>query len=90
MPLSPDHADKGEVPAPLPRRSAPVTPEPGRDQALNDAPGRAVVMLRPAPVRVRAMTCLAVAYTVTHVLVEWYDEDRYHARWEATWLVRRL
>lgn len=36
------------------------------------------------------MTCLAVAYTVTHVLVEWYDDDRYHVRWEASWLVRRL
>jgi hypothetical protein len=90
MPLSPDHADKGDVPALLPQRSAPMTPEPARDQALTEAPGKAVVMLRPAPVKVRAMTCLAVAYTVTHVLVEWYDAGRYHVRWEAAWLVRKL
>jgi hypothetical protein len=61
-----------------------------REQALNDAPGRPVIMLRPAPVRVRSIIGNAIAYTVTHVLVEWDTEEDHHFRWEANWLVRRV
>ncbi|MGO4186764.1 hypothetical protein [Pseudarthrobacter sp. TAF60_1] len=64
----------------------PQTPE----EALQDAPGRPVIMLRPAPVRVRSITGNAIAYTVTHVLVVWDAEDEHHLRWEANWLVRRV
>jgi hypothetical protein len=61
-----------------------------REQALNDAPGRPVIMLRPAPVRVRSIIGNAIAYTVTHVLVEWDTGEDHHVRWEANWLVRRV
>ncbi|WP_255768993.1 hypothetical protein [Pseudarthrobacter sulfonivorans] len=61
-----------------------------REQALLNAPGRPVILLRPAPVRVRSLIGNAVAYTVTHVLVEWDADDVHHVRWEPTWLVRRV
>ncbi|MDJ0456519.1 hypothetical protein AB0284_12815 [Pseudarthrobacter phenanthrenivorans] len=60
-----------------------------RQEALHQAPGRAVVLLRPAPVKVRSLRAAAVAYTVTDVLVEWDDNGSYHLRWEASWLVHR-
>lgn len=60
-----------------------------RDQALKHAPGRPVLLLRPAPVKVRSCVGNAVAYTVTDVLVEWDEDSCYHLRWEASWLVRR-
>jgi hypothetical protein len=47
-------------------------------------------MLRPAPVKVGSTTGHAVAYTVTHVLVEWENDAGRDARWLASWLVRRL
>jgi hypothetical protein len=61
-----------------------------REEALHDAPGRPVIMLRPAPVKVRSIVGNAIAYTVTHVLVEWDAAEAHHLRWEATWLVRRV
>ena len=61
-----------------------------RKHALEEAPGRPVIMLRPAPVRVRSSIGTAIAYTVTHVLVEWDTDGEYNVRWEATWLVRRV
>jgi hypothetical protein len=63
---------------------------PTREEALQAAPGRPVIMIRPAPVRVRSMTGTAIAYTVTHVLVEWGTEEDHHLRWEANWLVHRV
>jgi len=60
-----------------------------RDEALRNAPGRPIVLLRPKPVRVRSFPAAAVAYTVTDVLVEWEGDTGYHLRWEASWLVRR-
>ena len=60
-----------------------------REEALRQAPGRPVVLLRPAPVRVRSLQANAVAYTVTDVLVEWDGGAGYHLRWEASWLVRK-
>jgi hypothetical protein len=63
---------------------------PTREEALQEAPGKPVVMIRPAPVRVRSVLGNAIAYTVTHVLVEWDAEDRHHLRWEASWLVHRV
>ena len=60
-----------------------------RDEALQDAPGKPVVLLRPAPVKVRSCVGNAVAYTVTDVLVEWDEDSCYPLRWEASWLVRR-
>jgi hypothetical protein len=57
---------------------------------LEKAPGRPVMMLKPAPVRVRSVIGHALAYTVTHVLVEWYCDGQYNVRWEASWLVRRV
>ncbi|WP_306638106.1 MULTISPECIES: hypothetical protein [Micrococcaceae] len=47
-------------------------------------------MLRPAPVRVGSAIGHAVAYTVTHVLVEWANDGDRESRWLASWLVRRL
>jgi len=60
-----------------------------REDALQQAPGRPIILLRPAPVRVRSLAATAVAYTVTDVLVEWEGDGGYHLRWEASWLVRR-
>jgi hypothetical protein len=61
-----------------------------REHALEQAPGKPVILLRPAPVKVRSIVGNAIAYTVTHVLVEWDTGGEYNVRWEATWLVRRL
>jgi len=61
-----------------------------RQHALGQAPGKPVIMLRPAPVKVRSVIGNAIAYTVTHVLVEWDTDGEYNVRWEATWLVRRV
>ena len=61
-----------------------------RKHALELAPGRPVILLRPAPVKVRSIIGSAIAYTVTHVLVEWDSDGEYNVRWEATWLVRRV
>ena len=60
-----------------------------REDALRRAPGKPIILLRPAPVRVRSLPAAAVAYTVTDVLVEWEGDGGYHLRWEASWLVRR-
>jgi len=60
------------------------------EDALRQAPGRPVVLLRPAAVKVRSLLGNALAYTVTHVLVEWDADGAHHARWEASWLVRRV
>lgn len=59
-------------------------------EALRQAPGKPIVLLRPAPVRARFALARALAYTVTHVLVEWDGHAGYHLRWEAACLVRRL
>ncbi len=61
-----------------------------RENALREAPGRAVILIRPAPVKVRFVTGNAIAYTVTHVLVEWAAAGEYQVRWEASWLVKRV
>ncbi|MET3720376.1 MULTISPECIES: hypothetical protein [unclassified Arthrobacter] len=60
-----------------------------REVALREAPGRPVVMLSPVPVKVRSIIGNALAYTVTHILVESYDGGEYAVGWEASWLVRR-
>jgi hypothetical protein len=61
-----------------------------REHALRQAPGRPIILIRPAPVKVRFITGNAHAYTVTHVLVEWDADGEYHVRWEASWRVKRL
>jgi hypothetical protein len=60
------------------------------EEALRQAPGKPVILLTPAPVKVRSVQGNAVAYTVTDVLVEWDGDGGYHLRWEASWLVRRV
>jgi hypothetical protein len=72
-----------------PSLSPSVIPQ-AREQALEEAPGRPVMMLRPARVKVRSVIGNAIAYTVTHILVEWDADGRYNVRWEANWLVRRV
>ena len=61
-----------------------------RELALRQAPGRPVLVLRPVPVTVRSVPGHALAYTVTHVLVEWDSDGGYDLRWEASWQVKRL
>ncbi|MDQ0848710.1 hypothetical protein QFZ65_000648 [Arthrobacter sp. B3I9] len=61
-----------------------------REYALQQAPGRPVIVLRPVPVTVRAVSGNAIAYTVTHVLVERDAGEEYSLRWEASWQVKRL
>lgn len=61
-----------------------------REEALRQAPGRPIILLRPAPVTVRAMRANALAYTLTDVLIEWDSDADYHLRWEASWLVHRV
>jgi hypothetical protein len=91
MPLSPDSAEKRALletlPQQLPGRVAQAAV---RGDALQQAPGRPVLMLRPARVKVGSIIGLAIAYTVTHVLVEWDDGGGHDTRWVASWLVRRL
>lgn len=48
------------------------------------------MVLRPVPVRVRSERGNAIAYTVTHVLVEWDTDGEYFVKWEASWQVKRL
>lgn len=94
MPLSPDPAEKHAPLDRLPRQLPDLAAEAAalqaamREDVLRQAPGRPVLMLRPARVKVGPRTGLATAYTVTHVLVEW--DDGQDARWVASWLVRRL
>lgn len=57
--------------------------------ALTHAPG-AVTRIPPVPVKVRVIEGQAVAYTPTHVLVEWEKYGGWHCRWEAKWQVRRV
>ncbi|MET1086040.1 MAG: hypothetical protein ABWY04_02795 [Arthrobacter sp.] len=91
MPLSPDPTDRRALleppPGHLPVRLSQSTL---REDALRQAPGRPVLLLRPAPVKVGSTVGHAIAYTVTHVLVEWEDDGGPGARWLASWLVRRL
>ena len=61
-----------------------------RECALRQAPGRPLMVLRPVPVRVRSERGNAIAYTVTHVLVEWDTDGEYFVKWEASWQVKRL
>ncbi|WP_104043098.1 hypothetical protein [Arthrobacter sp. ZGTC412] len=91
MPLSPDSAEKRvqleTLPQQLPGRGVQAAV---REDALQQAPGRPVLMLRPARVKMGSIIGLAIAYTVTHVLVEWDDGGGQDTRWVASWLVRRL
>lgn len=57
--------------------------------ALLRAPGLPVILICPALVTVRSLSAQAIAYTVTHVLVEWVVAGESYARWEASWLVRK-
>jgi hypothetical protein len=60
-----------------------------REGALRQAPGRPVLLIRPTPMRARFAACHAIAYTLTHVLVEGDVDGDYFVRWEANWLVKR-
>jgi hypothetical protein len=91
MPLSPGPADRRELPDPLPKQlPGRMAQSTVREDALRQAPGMPVLMLRPAPVKVGSTVGHAIAYTVTHVLVEWENDGDHGARWLASWLVRRL
>jgi hypothetical protein len=91
MPLSPDSAEKRALPDTLPRQLPGLAAQAAVPEgALRQAPGRPVLMLRPARVKAGSIVGLAIAYTVTHVLVEWDDGGKHDARWVASWLVRRL
>ncbi|TLM86418.1 hypothetical protein FDW83_01280 [Pseudarthrobacter sp. NamE2] len=90
MPLSPDRDNKQAVFPQLPQLLVPGIQKITTDEALRQAPGTPVVMLRPVPVRVRGATGYAIAYTVTHVLVAGPSDGGYQAWWEASWLVRKL
>lgn len=60
-----------------------------RDHALLRPPGK-VTRIPPTPVRVRVITGNAIAYTPTHVLVEWEAHGEYHVRWEEKWQVKKV
>ncbi|VXC40691.1 hypothetical protein ARTHRO9AX_30255 [Arthrobacter sp. 9AX] len=92
MPLSPDPTDRRTVLDPPPEQLLPVRLDHVglREDALRQAPGRPVLMLRPAAVKVGSTVGHAIAYTVTHVLVEWENDGGPDVRWLASWLVRRL
>ena len=60
------------------------------EDALGQAPGRPVIVIRPVPVKVRSIAGNAIAYTVTHVLVEWDADGEHNVRWEASWQVKRV
>lgn len=91
MPLTPEPTEKNAALSLLPQQQpAPASQAALREEALRRAPGRPVLMLRPAPVKVRSIAGSAIAYTVTHVLVERGDNGGYEVRWEASWLVRRV
>lgn len=89
MPLSAGTGKTIGLLVPLPRQEHDLGDESARDEALRQSPGRPVVLLRPVPVMVRAMPGCALAYTVTHVLVECLCDGCYRLRWEASWLVRK-
>lgn len=64
-----------------------------RRAAVLDAALRArenVTRTQPQPVRLRAITGHAIAYTDTHVLVEWVAYGEYHVRWENKWQVKKI
>jgi hypothetical protein len=61
-----------------------------REHALEQAPGRLVVVAAPVTVKVRSVAGKAIAYTVTHVLVERDADGEYGVRWEANWQVKRV
>lgn len=91
MPLSPDSAEKHTLPDALPQQlPGLVVQSTLRQDALQQTPGWPVLMVRPARVKMGSIIGLAMAYTVTHVLVEWDDDGNHYARWVASWLVCRL
>jgi hypothetical protein len=91
MPQSPDPADRHDLMDPLPKQlPASMAQSAMREEALRQAPGKPVLMLRPAPVRAGSTMGHAIAYTVTHVLVECANDGDHEGRWLASWLVRRL
>jgi|GEM_PF-4331978 len=90
MPQSPYLEDQSTSLSILPRSPGRRTPSALREEALTHAPGRPVLMRRPAPVKVRAVIGSAIAYTVTHILVEQDGNGPYSVRWEPGWLVHRL
>lgn len=61
-----------------------------RENALRYAPDQPVTRIQPTPVRVHAITGHAIAYTPTHVLVEWEAWGEWHVRWETKWQVWRV
>ena len=61
-----------------------------REVAIRQAPGRPVLLIRPAPVRARFAAGHAIAYTMTHVLVEGVVNGDYFVRWEASWQVKKV
>ncbi len=61
-----------------------------REDALRRPPSGVVTRIEPVPVRVRAITGEAIAYTATHVLVEWVRWGEHHVRWEESGQVERL
>ena len=91
MPQPPYTDPQSAVLPVLPRPSVdPLDRSALRDEALRKAPGRPILMLRPVPVKVRSRVGIALAYTVTHVLVEGKGDAGHQIRWEASWLVSRL
>jgi hypothetical protein len=91
MPLSPDPVGQHALLATLPPQQPGLGPQSAaREDALRQAPGKPVLMLRPARVKVNSTLAHAIAYTVTHVLIERADDSDYDIRWVATWMVRRL
>ena len=61
-----------------------------REDAIRRAPGRPVLLVRPAPVRACFAAGHAIAYTVTHILVEGEIDGDYYVRWEVSWQVKRV
>ena len=90
MPQSPYLEDQSTPPFVLPQSPGLRARSALREEALTHAPGKPVLMLRPAPVKVRAAFGSAIAYTVTHILVEQDGNGPYSVRWEPGWLVHRL
>lgn len=68
----------------------PLIPADPTEAALSQAPGVAISMLRPVPVTVRGAAGSAIAYTVTHVLVERGDNGVREVTWQPNWLVHRV
>ena len=61
-----------------------------RDDALRRPPSGVVTRIDPVRVRVRAIEGDAIAYTATHVLVEWVKCGEHHVRWEVSGQVTRI